>query len=88
MTTCFHTKSIEDLENNIVLGLSEEGDWILDLCCKSRELSLSAQKTGRFAIAVEQEIEKLAVLQEKASGIAKHYDESFREGTDGNILRI
>ena len=88
MTTCFHTKSIEDLENSIVLGLSEEGDWILDLCCKSRELSLSAQKTGRFAIAVEQEVEKLAVLQEKAAGIAKHYDESFREGTDGNILRI
>ena len=50
-TTCFKTKSIEDLENAIVHNLSEAGDWIVDLACKRRELTLAAQKTGRYSTA-------------------------------------
>ena len=40
LTTCFRTKNIEDLENTIIHSFSEEGDWILDICCGRRELSL------------------------------------------------
>ena len=40
LTTCFRTKNIEDLENTIIHSFSEVGDWILDICCGSRELSL------------------------------------------------
>merc|ERR1719468_1228840 len=54
LTTCFHTKNIEDLENTIIHAFSEDGDWILDVCCGGRELSLAAQKSGRNAIAFEQ----------------------------------
>ncbi len=46
-TTCLRAESVEDLENAVVHTLSEGGDWVLDLCCRSRELSLAAQKTGR-----------------------------------------
>ena len=87
-TTCFHTKSSEDLENNIVHALSEEGDWIMDLCCRGRELSLAAQKMGRNAIALNDNQSNLTSLQEKASNIAKYHDKSFRVGMDGTILKF
>ena len=87
-TTCFHTKSSEDLENNIVHSLSENGDWILDLCCAGRELVLAAQKMGRNAIAIHNDPSSLVSLHEKASAIAKHHDKSFRIGTDGAILKL
>ena len=87
-TTCFHTKSSEDLENNIVHSLSEKGDWILDLCCAGRELVLAAQKMGRNAIAIHNDPSSLVSLHEKASAIAKHHDKSFRIGTDGAILKL
>ncbi len=29
---------------------SFQGDWILDLCCMKREISLAAQKSGRNAL--------------------------------------
>jgi hypothetical protein len=41
LTTCFHTKSTEDLENAIMHAFSEEGDWVFDLCCGGRELCLA-----------------------------------------------
>ena len=87
-TTCFHTKSSEDLENNIVHSLSEERDWIMDLHCGGRELSLAAQKMGRNAIAVHDDPISLVGLAEKASAIAKHHDASFRIGTDGVVLKL
>ena len=87
-TTCFHTKSSEDLENNIVHSLSEEGDWIIDLCCAGRELSLAAQKMGRNAIAMHNDPIGLVSLHKKASAIAKHHDNTFRLGTDGVILKL
>ena len=87
-TTCFHTKSNEDLENNIVHSLSEEGDWIIDLCCAGRELSLAAQKMGRNAIAMHEDPKSLHGLHEKASAIARHHDPNFRIGTDGVILKL
>ena len=87
-TTCFHTKSSEDLENSIVYSLSEEGDWIMDLCCGGRELSLAAQKMGRNAIAIHDDPENLVILHEKASAIALHHEPTFRSGIDGVILRL
>ena len=87
-TTCFHTSSSEDLENNIIHSLSEEGDWIMDLYCGRRELSLAAQKMGRNAIAVHDDPTSLVGLHEKASAIAKHHEPSFRIGTDGVILKL
>ena len=51
-TTNFKTESVEDLENQIVHTFTEKGDWVLDLFCGDRELSLAAQKSGRNAIAV------------------------------------
>ena len=87
-TTCFRTKSSEDLENNIVHSLSEEGDWIIDLCCAGRELSLAAQKMGRNAIAIHDDSSCLVGLHDKASAIARHHDRNFRVGTDGVILKL
>jgi len=87
-TTCFHTTSNEDLENNIVHSLSEKGDWIMDLYCGRRELSLAAQKMGRNAVAIHDDPTSLVVLHEKASAIAKHHEPSFRIGTDGVILKL
>ena len=87
-TTCFHTKSSEDLENSIVHSFSEEEEWVLDLFCGGRELSLAAQKMGRNAIAVHDNASSLVGLQEKASAIARHYDPSFRIGIDGAILKL
>ena len=49
LTTCFQTNSSEDLENTIVHAFTEASDWVFDLCCGSRELSLAAQKSGRNA---------------------------------------
>ena len=47
-TTCLRAKNVEELENALIHAFSEEGDWVLDLCCKGRELSLAAMKTGRW----------------------------------------
>lgn len=44
-TTCFRTKSAEDLENTVIHTFSEEGDWVFDVCCKGRELSLAGKVT-------------------------------------------
>ena len=53
LTTCFSAKNTEDLENSIIHTFTEENDWIFDLCCGSRELSLAAQKSGRNAVAFD-----------------------------------
>lgn len=88
LTTCFRTKNIEDLENTIIHSFSEEGDWILDICCGRRELSLAAQKSGRNAIAFDGAVENLNELSVKASAIARHHNTKFRPGIDGNILTM
>ncbi len=46
-TTCLRAPSVEALENLMLHTFSEGGDWVLDLCCRSRELSLAAMLTGR-----------------------------------------
>ena len=86
LTTCFKTKDIEDLENTIIHAFSEEGDWILDICCGGRELTLAAQKCGRNAIAFDAEEHKLEELSEKAAAIAKYHDSKFRPGVDGKVI--
>jgi len=85
-STCIRTASVEDLENNIVHVFSEEGDWILDYACKKRELTLAAQKAGRNAIALDNDEENLAALEDKAAPIAAYHDNTFREDVDGEII--
>jgi hypothetical protein len=87
-TTCFKTKSIEDVENTIVHNLSEDGDWILDVACKKRELSLAALKTGRNAIALEEDLDNLMAIEEKAAIISAEHDKNFREDIDGAIVHL
>jgi len=87
-TTCFRTKNVEDLENQIVHTFTEKGDWVLDLFCGDRELSLAAQKSGRNAIAVHNRHEPLVALKVKASAIASHYDQDFLPEEDGIILQF
>lgn len=86
-TTCLHTKDVEDLENTIIHTLSDDGDWILDICCKSRELSLAAQKLARNAIAIDTNEEMLDTVADKAAAIAQMHDKTFRD-SDGVIARI
>jgi len=88
LTTSFRTKNIEDLENTIIHSFSEEGDWILDICCGRRELSLAAQKSGRNAIAFDADVGNLEELSVKASAIARHHNNKFRFGVDGKILTM
>jgi len=87
-TTCFRTESAEDLENQIVHTFTEKGDWVLDLFCGDRELSLAAQKSGRNAIALHNRKEPLETLKEKAAAIAAHYDQDFMPEQDGMILQF
>ncbi len=88
LTTCFCMASVEELENSIVHAMSEEGDWILDLCCGGRELSLAAQKSGRNALAIDGSLDKLNLLKDKATAIAAHHDKNFRANIDGKILKF
>ena len=85
-STVIRTASVEDLENNIVHAFSEEGDWILDYACKKRELTLAAQKAGRNAIALDDDEENLAAIEDKAAPIAAYHDRAFREDVDGEII--
>ena len=41
MTTVMHTNDNEDLENTVIHAFTEEEDWVFDVCCGSRELSLA-----------------------------------------------
>ena len=88
MSTCFFTRDSEDLENTVINTFSEEGDTIFDICCGSRELTLAAQKCGRNAVAFESDVNKLQELSRKATAIATHHDQTFRQGVDGKILSI
>ena len=85
-STVIRTASVEDLENNIVHAFSEEGDWILDYACKKRELTLAAQKAGRNAVALDDDEDNLAAIEEKAAPIAAYHDRTFREDIDGQII--
>ena len=88
LTTNFRTESVEALENAVVHALSETGDWVLDLCCRSRELSLAAQKSGRNAIAVDESVKCLGLLQERAGVVAAFHDKAFRQDVDGLIAKL
>ncbi len=87
-TNVLQAKSVEELENLIVHVFTEEGDWILDVACKSRELSLAAQKTGRSVVALEQDHEALEQLAQKAGAIAAHHNKNFQTDVDGSIIKI
>ena len=88
MTNMMHTNDAEDLENTVIHAFTEEDDWVFDVCCGSRELSLAAQKSGRNAAAFEADVVKLEELSQKAQKIAKHHNSTFRPGVDGKIITI
>lgn len=85
LTTCFSAKNTEDLENSIIHAFTEENDWIFDLCCGSRELSLAAQKSGRNAVAFDKDRTKLEEIASKAIAISQHHETKFRPDVDGKI---
>ena len=43
MTNILHTNDTEDLENTVIHAFTEEDDWVFDVCCGSRELSLAGK---------------------------------------------
>ena len=73
--------------NQIFLNFLE-ADWIFDICCGSRELSLAAQKSGRNAIAFDKDRSKLEEVALKAIAISEHHDAKFRPDTDGKVLSV
>uniref|UniRef100_A0A0K2UNH8 Uncharacterized protein n=1 Tax=Lepeophtheirus salmonis TaxID=72036 RepID=A0A0K2UNH8_LEPSM len=88
MTNCFIGKSEEDIENKVIDAFTEPGDWILDLAGKGiSEIILSAQKTGRYGIVIDDDERILEDLQEKAVKIANYHDKNFRD-VDGDIIHL
>jgi hypothetical protein len=49
-STCFVTESTVGLEAAIVDCFSEEGEWLLDLACGGRQLSVAALERGRSSV--------------------------------------
>jgi len=51
-TNCFRCKDVTQLEYSILDCFSEKGDWLLDINCEKRKLTLAAQEQGRNSIAI------------------------------------
>jgi hypothetical protein len=51
-TNCFRCKDVAQLEYSILDCFSEKGDWVLDVNCEKRKLTLAAQEQGRNSIAI------------------------------------
>ena len=77
------------MENVIIFALTEECDWILDLCCKKREICLdAAQRQGRNALTVDPDAEMLFGTKEKATALASEQSTNFRRNVDGSIQKF
>jgi len=85
-TTCFRTESISHLEKSIVDCFSEEGDWVLDVFCGTRKLSLEASQKGRSAVAVHPDPEQLEELGQYLRTAAMLADKTFRDN-DGLVVQ-
>jgi len=86
-TTCFRTDGTTHLEKSIIDCFSESGEWLLDLCCGRRQLSVSAVEKGRSAIALHNDSVALEELGNYLRTIALQSDESYRD-KDGIVLNV
>ena len=66
---------------------SEEGEWILDLCCGKRLLSVAAAEKGRSAVAFHHDAGSLEAVGDYLRTLALQYDPSYRD-KDGVVLNI
>jgi len=86
-TTCFRTESTHHLEGTIVDCFSEAGEWILDLYCGSRQLSIAAAEKGRSALAFNSEATDLEQVGDYLRTLSLQQDKTYRE-KDGVVLTI
>jgi len=86
-TTCFRTDSTAHLERSIIDCFSEAGEWLFDLCCGKRQLSLAAAEKGRCAIALHNDGDMLEELGNYLRTLALTSDETYRD-KDGLVLKI
>ena len=66
---------------------SEPGEWILDLCCGQRLLSLAAVDKGRNAIAFHNDAEALEHVGNYLRTFSMKNDKTYRD-KDGLVLSI
>jgi len=86
-TTCFRTDGTAHLERSIINCFSETGEWLLDLCCGSRQLSLAAAESGRSAIALHNDGAALEELGNYLRTLALRTDDTYRD-KDGIVLNV
>jgi len=86
-STCFRTDGTAHLERSIIDCFSESGEWLLDLCCGKRQLSLAAAEKGRSAIALHNDDAMLEDLGNFLRTLALKTDETYRD-KDGIVLSI
>ena len=87
MLIIYKFKSTTNLEQTIVDCFSEPGEWILDLCCGQRLLSLAAVDKGRNAIAFHNDAEALEHVGNYLRTFALKNDKTYRD-KDGLVLSI
>lgn len=66
---------------------SEVGEWILDLCCGSRQLSVAAAEKERSALAFDSDAAALEKVGDYLRTLSLQQDKSYRE-KDGVVLNI
>jgi len=86
-TTCFVTDSTLHLESSIIDCFSEEGEWLLDIACGSRQLSVAALERGRSAVALHAEVDPLEDLGNYLRTISLEVDSTYRE-KDGIVSKL
>jgi len=86
-STCFRTDGTAHLERSIIDCFSETGEWLLDMCCGTRQLSLAAAEKGRSAIALHNDGAALEELGNYLRTLALRTDETYRD-KDGIVLNI
>ena len=66
---------------------SESGEWILDLCCGKRQLSVAAAEKGRSAIAYNNDAVALEEVGNYLRTLSLKCDKTYRD-KDGIVLNI
>jgi len=86
-STCFVTDSTVHLETSIIECFSEEGEWVLDLACGARQLTVAAIEQGRSAVALHSEAEPLEDLGNFLRTVGLESDPTYRQ-MDGVLLPL
>lgn len=86
-TTCFRTESASSLEKSIVDCFSEAGEWVMDICCGTRKITLEASQQGRSAVAVHADGEALEELGNYLRTASMLTDPTYRD-MDGLVVKL